>query len=330
MGGAQSQTEDSATAAPEGAAAPAAPAVTETSNAGAKAEVPAAGQKTDGSPKKAEEKKEGVQIWIGNLAEKIATEEEIRKHFGGFGQITDVKFKMNKKRTGDLKIFYAFATYTTTEQAKAAVDAMNGQVIAEGTEALQASFADRQMMEGKGKDGKGGKGKGKDAKGAGKTGKGKGKGKAVPGQPTYPYYPYTPEQIQYAWALQAQYAQQFEAQALQAQAYYSGFTGQVIPSQAAISAASHSGGTSSAKQPQAPATKPPAPPDKEFTGQVKSISAKNGYGFIICEETKSLYGRDVFVEQKVLPEGIEVQSKVAFTIELSEKGHPRATSVRLV
>eukprot|EP00439_Symbiodinium_sp_Y106_P030699 s3493_g3.t1 len=130
------------------AAAPAAPAVTETSNAGAKAEVPAAGQKTDGSPKKAEEKKEGVQIWIGNLAEKIATEEEIRKHFGGFGQITDVKFKMNKKRTGDLKIFYAFATYTTTEQAKAAVDAMNGQVIAEGTEALQVSFADRQMMEG--------------------------------------------------------------------------------------------------------------------------------------------------------------------------------------
>ncbi|CAE7253195.1 PAB8, partial [Symbiodinium sp. CCMP2592] len=197
------------------AAAPAAPAVTETSNAGAKAEVPAAGQKTDGSPKKAEEKKEGVQIWIGNLAEKIATEEEIRKHFGGFGQITDVKFKMNKKRTGDLKIFYAFATYTTTEQAKAAVDAMNGQVIAEGTEALQVSFADRQMMEGKGKDGKGGKGKGKDAKGAGKTGKGKGKGKAAPGQPTYPYYPYTPEQIQYAWALQAQYAQQFEAQALQ-------------------------------------------------------------------------------------------------------------------
>ncbi|CAE7698977.1 PAB8, partial [Symbiodinium sp. CCMP2456] len=72
---------------------------------------------------------------------------------------------------------------------------MNGQVIADGTEALQVSFADRQMMEGKGKDGKG-KGKGKEAKGAGKTGKGKGKGKAAPGQPTYPYYPYTPEQIQ--------------------------------------------------------------------------------------------------------------------------------------
>eukprot|EP00439_Symbiodinium_sp_Y106_P007943 s6880_g1.t1 len=140
---------------------------------------------------------------------------------------------------------------------------------------------------------------------------------------------YTPEQIQ---ALQAQYAQHYEAQALQA-AHYSWFTGQVIPSQAAISAASHSCGTSSAKQPQAPATKPPAPLDKEFTGQVRSISAKDGYGFIICEETKSLYGRDVFVEPKLgegVARGIEMQSKVAFTIELSEKGHPRATSVKLV
>ncbi|CAE7319936.1 PABPC4 [Symbiodinium natans] len=295
----------------------------------AKAEAPAEGKKPGekGSGKK-EEKKEGAQIWIGNLAEKIATEEEIRKHFGGFGQITDVKFKMNKKRNGDLKLFYAFATYGSADQAKAAVEAMNGQVISEGTEPLQVSFADRQLMEGgKGKEGKG---KGKEAKGGGKgTTKGKGKGKDKSGQ-TNPYYPYTPEQVQYAWAMHAQYYQQLEAHALQAQAYYSGFTGQVIPSQAAISAASQSAGTSTAKTPAAPPSKPPPPPDKEFTGQVKSISAKNGYGFIICDETKKLYGRDVFVEQKVLPEGVEVQSKVTFTIELSEKGHPRATKVNLV
>ena len=63
---------------------------------------------------------------------------------------------------------------------------------------------------------------------------------------------------------------QYYQQALQAQAYYSGFTGSVIPSEAAISAATR-------KTPAAPVAV-----DKEFTGEVKSISAKNGYGFITC------------------------------------------------
>ena len=57
----------------------------------------------------------------------------------------------------------------------------------------------------------------------------------------------------------------------EAQAYYSGFTGGVIPSEAAISAAA-----TKKEAPQAVAV------DKEFVGEVKSISSKNGYGFITC------------------------------------------------
>jgi len=338
MGAGQSATEEAAPAAPPAevpAAAPVAPVAAEKAGAGApaaeketKAEGAASTEKetTAEGPKKTEEKKEGAQIWIGNLVEQTATEEEVRRHFGGFGQIKDVKFKVNKKR-GE-KSFYAFATFSTLEQAKQAVEVMNGKVLAEGTEPIAVSFADRQVADiGKGK------GKGKDAKGGGKAAKGKGKVKGQPSysnQGQYPYYPYySAEQLQSAWALHAQYYQQIQAQALQAQAYYSGFTGQVIPSQAAISAASNA--ATSTKEKEAAATNkppPPEPPNKEFIGHVKSISAKNGYGFIICDETKSLYDRDVFVEQKTLPEDVEVKSKVAFSVELSEKGHPRATVVR--
>jgi len=80
-----------------------------------------------------------------------------------------------------------------------------------------------------------------------------------------------------------------------------------------------------------------APPDEapptlkqEHEGQLKSISAKNGYGFISCDKTKAHYKRDVFVDSSLLPEGIQVNDKVIFSLTLSEKGHPRATSVRMV
>eukprot|EP00434_Breviolum_minutum_P002524 symbB.v1.2.002234.t1/scaffold118.1/size318305/6 len=117
---------------------------------------------------------------------------------------------------------------------------------------------------------------------------------------------------------------QYYQQALQAQAYASGFTGSVIPSEAAISAAQAS--TSKKETVHLAAELPPPATDKEYTGQVKSISAKNGYGFITCSEFKETYGRDVFVDASLLPD-IEVKSKVTFTVELSEKGHFRASKV---
>lgn len=69
---------------------------------------------------------------------------------------------------------------------------------------------------------------------------------------------------------------------------------------------------------------------QEYEGTLKSISNKKGYGFIACDETKVHYKRDVFVDSALLPEGIQVNDKVTFSLALSEKGHPRATSVKLV
>jgi len=143
-------------------------------------------------------------------------------------------------------------------------------------------------------------------------------------------YPQSPSNVQ---ALQAQFLQaQAQAMQAQAQAFYSGLGGSsVVPGAAAISAAGVS--AQPPPPPSAPASDKPKPVQPaagtEYEGALKSISAKNGYGFLTCAETKAAYGRDVFVDASLVPEGIQVGDKVLFSCALSEKGHPRATMVKL-
>jgi len=66
-----------------------------------------------------------------------------------------------------------------------------------------------------------------------------------------------------------------------------------------------------------------------FEGHLKSLSAKNGYGFIKCDEAKKLYDRDVWVDSDALPESVKVDSRVKFNITLSSKGHPQAKGIKL-
>lgn len=177
---------------------------------------------------------------------------------------------------------------------------------------------------------------------------GKGKTRAAPPAPIaidaqYPYgYNYALLQQMYAnqaYSPQAHSAQAFQqamqaqimqahAQALSAQAYYSQLAHQaVVPGASAISAAAM-------EQPQAAAPVVRGGEGKQYEGVLKSISTKKefkrGYGFITCDETKATLKRDVFVDADLLPEGLQVGDKVIFTIALSEKGHPRATTVRKV
>jgi len=271
--------------------------------------VPTASAATEGGKKPKKEVPTGSQICVRNLS-KDAKEEDLRKQFKGFGKITDVSVKTFENGQGK---GYGFITFKKLEEAQKAIEGMHDKPQPEG-KPLLVTMGTRQPGEGKGKGKDGGeKGKGKGGKGKGKA---KGQQNAAAYQYPYGYYPYSQEQVQNAWAMHLQYYQQ----ALQAQAYYSGFTGGVIPSEAAISAAASSKKESAAAAAVAPAS------DKEYTGQVKSISNKNGYGFITCSETKAAYGRDVFVDAALLPD-IEVKSKVTFTVELSEKGHPRASKV---
>merc|ERR1719183_164882 len=89
-----------------------------------------------------------------------------------------------------------------------------------------------------------------------------------------------------------------------------------------LQAVANQGGTSPK------AAMPPGPvmpqassaPSKEFIGTLKSLSARHGYGFIDCQETKDLYGRDVHIAEELLPEGgKEVGTKLKFTVGLSSK-----------
>mmetsp|Transcript_15814 Transcript_15814/g.31047 ORF Transcript_15814/g.31047 Transcript_15814/m.31047 type:complete len:206 (-) Transcript_15814:30-647(-) len=76
---------------------------------------------------------------------------------------------------------------------------------------------------------------------------------------------------------------------------------------------------------------PPAPsPTKEYEGSLKSLSSRNGYGFIVCQEAHSVYGRDVYLPEENVPQGAEVRDRLKFTITLSSKGHPQALNVRIV
>lgn len=66
----------------------------------------------------------------------------------------------------------------------------------------------------------------------------------------------------------------------------------------------------------------------EYEGSLKSVSAKNGYGFILCGATWDIYKRDIYVDKEVLPEGAQPPDRVKFTVTLNAKGHPKAATCR--
>mmetsp|Transcript_55240 Transcript_55240/g.131686 ORF Transcript_55240/g.131686 Transcript_55240/m.131686 type:complete len:271 (-) Transcript_55240:113-925(-) len=66
-----------------------------------------------------------------------------------------------------------------------------------------------------------------------------------------------------------------------------------------------------------------------YVGYIKSFSSRAGYGFISCEETSAMFGRDVFIHKAQL-KNHRVNSQVSFEIALNRKGHPQAKDVRSV
>mmetsp|Transcript_27289 Transcript_27289/g.63610 ORF Transcript_27289/g.63610 Transcript_27289/m.63610 type:complete len:199 (-) Transcript_27289:49-645(-) len=75
---------------------------------------------------------------------------------------------------------------------------------------------------------------------------------------------------------------------------------------------------------------PPPPSEKEYEGRLKSLSSRNGYGFISCDEISRVYGRDVHLPKDLVPDTIKVADKLKFTVVLSSKGHPQAASVTII
>jgi len=66
-----------------------------------------------------------------------------------------------------------------------------------------------------------------------------------------------------------------------------------------------------------------------FEGIVKCIAAKGSaggdhtYGFVECEETRKIYGRDVFLHSNQATE-LEVGARVNFDVSLNQRGMPQA------
>eukprot|EP00929_Paragymnodinium_shiwhaense_P047935 TRINITY_DN2430_c1_g1_i1.p1 TRINITY_DN2430_c1_g1~~TRINITY_DN2430_c1_g1_i1.p1 ORF type:complete len:743 (-),score=246.05 TRINITY_DN2430_c1_g1_i1:158-2311(-) len=67
----------------------------------------------------------------------------------------------------------------------------------------------------------------------------------------------------------------------------------------------------------------------ELLGKVRSYNEEKGFGFIECEESFARYRRDVFLHKQQAA-GLKKGDKVAFNIELNQKGQPQARDVMRV
>eukprot|EP00927_Polykrikos_kofoidii_P066036 TRINITY_DN61709_c0_g1_i1.p1 TRINITY_DN61709_c0_g1~~TRINITY_DN61709_c0_g1_i1.p1 ORF type:complete len:358 (+),score=72.73 TRINITY_DN61709_c0_g1_i1:56-1129(+) len=65
-----------------------------------------------------------------------------------------------------------------------------------------------------------------------------------------------------------------------------------------------------------------------FKGSVKSFNGEKGFGFINCDITKEIYGKDVFFMKTDLPGGfVTVGATVVFGVNTTEKG-PQASKLK--
>lgn len=249
----------------------------------------------------------GTKICVRNLPEDT-TSEKLTTMFESFGKIgkVDLKTKEGGKSKG-----FGFIQYGSAEEASKAMAEMNDKEVDGKKLAVTLAFdstekGNTEKGKGKGKDGKG-----KDAKGAAKgKDKGKGKGSAGNNSQAAQYQAYQ-AQMQNWYALQMQTAMMAQWQAAQMQQWYAQ---QAYAGGGAVSAGA--GG------------------DKEYSGIIKRITDRNGYGFIECAELKGKWkddknpdGRDIYIAANLIPESCkEVNSKVKFTLSFNAKGHPQASS----
>ncbi len=92
------------------------------------------------------------KLYIGNLSFNTS-EAELRDAFGAFGSLTDVYIAMDRE-TGRPRGF-AFVTFSTAEEAKLAIEKMNGAEV--GGRALRVNEAQPKEAMGGGNGGGGGR-----------------------------------------------------------------------------------------------------------------------------------------------------------------------------
>lgn len=67
-----------------------------------------------------------------------------------------------------------------------------------------------------------------------------------------------------------------------------------------------------------------------YNGTIKQYTEEKGWGFIECEATHQLYGKDIFIHKTELGGYIPTQGEaVQFAVQISEQGRPEATRLGL-
>eukprot|EP00927_Polykrikos_kofoidii_P061703 TRINITY_DN56540_c0_g1_i1.p1 TRINITY_DN56540_c0_g1~~TRINITY_DN56540_c0_g1_i1.p1 ORF type:complete len:342 (+),score=59.77 TRINITY_DN56540_c0_g1_i1:67-1026(+) len=72
--------------------------------------------------------------------------------------------------------------------------------------------------------------------------------------------------------------------------------------------------------------------NRVFNGRVKMFSAEKGWGFIACEETHQIYGKDIFVHKREFQDAGDMHDddQVQFTVDVGKDGKPEARTVSRV
>jgi len=299
--------------------------------------------------------KNEFQCCVRNLGED-ATEEQLKTIFAPFGAVGTIN--MITKPDGKCRGL-AFVSLGSAEEVTKAIAEMDKTSI-DGKE-ISVALAERKEKTAASKDAKGkSKGKEKGEKGKGKgdwVDKGKGgKGKkgedrrpsqqvgfvppnAYGQQPMYGYQnPYGYPYGQYGYGQQAM-SPQIQAQQLAQMQYMaqSMYAAQVAQQSMGVRAS-----LSGAVQ---PGPVMGSVDTTEYTGTLKSLSSRNGYGFISWPENeknkwymhddpqnkKGLRGtaRNVYISAELLPDGCKaIGAAVKFTFALNEKGHPQASTCK--
>lgn len=67
---------------------------------------------------------------------------------------------------------------------------------------------------------------------------------------------------------------------------------------------------------------------RSFEGTIMHFSEEKGWGFVQCEETRNMFGKDIFVHKREFGESmLRNAEQVTFTVELTRDGRPEAKNV---
>lgn len=249
---------------------------------------------------------QGFRLNVKNLSSEISTAEQLKTLFGTFGTVVDAEIKA--REDGSSRGF-GFVIMATEAHGQAAMSAMNGKDV--GGKALKVLPAERR----------------EDIDDVGVAG-------SVPSA-ALAADPNAAILQAYMAQMQMQQAALMQAAFLNPAALLGGLPpplpgAEGLPGLGGLPGMPPVPGMSLAGMPPGPGILDTGGAAGNYEGSIKSISAKNGYGFITCAETFALHKRDVYVDKELLPEGAKPGDRVFFTCNVNNKGQPRATTVQRI